>query len=95
MLSSGIEGFHLSSGSWVQRLHWNINSAAAEVSGDLRSQAEKSAERTSRGGRTMELLALAEKERQVVGKGRILRLAAGSERETSLPLLHHPEMFRD
>ncbi len=92
---SSVEGFHLSSGSRLPGVHWNIYSAAPKVPRHKRPQAGKGAERAGGGGRARELLALASEKGQGVGKRRILRLAAGGGRETSLPPLHHPEMFRD
>ncbi len=92
---SSVEGFHLSSGSRLPGVHWNIYSAAPKVPRRKRPQAGKGAERAGGGGRARELLALASEKGQGVGKRRILRLAAGGGRETSLPPLHHPEMFRD
>ncbi len=65
---------------------------AAEVSLCQRHQIIKG---TRRSGRERELLAMASEKRQEMGDRRILGLAAGGGRETSLPLLHHPEMFRD
>lgn len=78
---------------WLWRLHWNMYPVVSEVFCDYRWQAEKGSQRLDGWGRTSGLLALASMRGQGAGKARILGLTAGSSKETSLPLLHHLEMF--
>ena len=60
-----------------------------------RVKAEGGIQGLGRGGGKSQLLAVAKKEGHVVGKTMVLGVAAGGGRETSLPLLHHHEMFRE
>ncbi len=84
---------HLSCSGWLQGDHWNIHPAPPEECGSDRAKADEGIQGPGRRGRESKLLAVAEKEGHVVGKARILGVAAGSGRETSLPLLHNCEMF--
>lgn len=58
-------------------------------------QDEEGTQRPGGGGRTREILALAQEDGQSMRKARILVLTAGGGRETFLLLLHHLEMFQD
>ncbi len=84
-----MEGFHLSSGSQLPGLHWNIYSAAPKDPQLQRPQVGKGVKRAGGGGKARELLALASAKGQGVGKRRILRLAEWGGRRC------HPEMFWD
>lgn len=69
MLTIMVESTDISSGSWVQRLHWNIHPAAPEIAGDHRIKADKG---TQGPGRARGLPALAPKRGQEMGKEGIL-----------------------
>ncbi|KAL6491146.1 hypothetical protein MHYP_G00014910 [Metynnis hypsauchen] len=80
-----------------QRLNFICTTSEApyQEDGGHWAKADAGSQGLGRRGRKSQLLAVAEKEGQVVGERRVLGVAAGGGRETSLPLLHHHEMFRD
>lgn len=50
VLRSRMKGVYLSSGSWLQKLHWNIHPVVPEVSWDHRLQADEGSQRPDGGG---------------------------------------------
>ena len=72
-------------GTSIQRLLRNVGVTGPKL---------KKASKDLAGGKS-KLLAVAKKEGHVVGKTRVLGVAAEGGRETSLPLLHHREMFKE
>ena len=82
-------------GGWLQGVYQNVHPAPPEERRSDWAKAEEGIQEIGRGGGKSQLLAVAEKEGHVLGKTRVLGVAAGAGRETSLPLLHHSEMFQE
>lgn len=86
---------YLPCGGWLQGVYRDVHQAPPEEFRSDRAKAEEGIQGLGIGGGKSRLLAVAEKEGHVVGKTRVLGVAAGGDWERSLLSLHHREIFRE